>query len=84
MKKKIVRAKQFVQRNSRQIAFNSGVLVGSAVTTYVLIRKINADVYLSAAPEKLQQLIDDPSGALCFDGNPMIVLYNEANPLLSK
>lgn len=82
MKNQIERIKQFVRKHHDPIFYSSGILLG-ATTTFIVMRKYNGELWVAATPENLQKLIDDPGGALRFDGKiTTVYVLNETNPKL--
>jgi hypothetical protein len=62
----IRRTKEFVDRHRTSVAFSAGALTGATVVVYAAVKHFGGDIYAIVPPEKLQALIDDPSGAIRY------------------
>lgn len=62
----IRRTKEFVDRHRTSIVFSAGALTGATVVVYAAVKHYSGDIYAVVPPEKLQTLIDDPSGAIRY------------------
>lgn len=58
--------KNLVKRHRTAISFSAGVLVGASVITYAAVKYYGGDIYAIVPPEKLKQLLDDPSSHVHF------------------
>jgi hypothetical protein len=76
----IERTKQTIRKYRTEIAFGAGIIVGAA-GMYKLVDNVNGDMWLSTSSEKLQQLIDEPGGAIrCESPLRTVYVINELNP----
>lgn len=82
MRDRFARAKKFIHKNRYPLVFTAGAVFGVAGAH----RMMSNDVvpFLTAHPNQLQQLIDEPGGALKWMTNDGMTIYvlNEANPNL--
>ncbi len=79
---RFTRAKKFVQKHRVSIAFTAGT-----VATAVVLNKTPAfrrELVVTATPDDLQKLLDDPSGVLAWTTNKYATVYllNDDNPKL--
>lgn len=66
MRDKIARAKEFADRHRNAIVFSAGALTGATAVLYATVKHYSGDIYAVVPPERLQTLIDDPSGAIAY------------------